>query len=294
MHVIAAKAVAFGEALRPEFKEYQAQVIKNAQALAEPADEGWPRHRHRRHRHPSDAGRPAPPKGVKGNAHRKRPSAAPISPATRTASPSTRKSPRSPRASGWAAPRAPPAASASRSSARSATGSPRWSTALPPMVKTATRRSRPRSAPRSRPFAHASRSIRGSDPPSQAVSPATILQPPAVRGRFVMTAGVLMSGSSRRLPLGNMMNRDRTDARCCSPTRDHPELSRRGRARNPRLHARLDRPRRQAALFSYTATFAAYFFTLWLAVQAWPVWWLVTPLIVVNALAGCASLRAAA
>ncbi|WP_209427129.1 serine hydroxymethyltransferase [Pararhodobacter sp. SW119] len=35
MHVIAAKAVAFGEALRPEFKTYQAQVVKNAQALAE-------------------------------------------------------------------------------------------------------------------------------------------------------------------------------------------------------------------------------------------------------------------
>jgi glycine hydroxymethyltransferase len=35
MHVIAAKAVAFGEALRPEFKDYQAQVIANAQALAD-------------------------------------------------------------------------------------------------------------------------------------------------------------------------------------------------------------------------------------------------------------------
>ncbi|MDZ7909690.1 MAG: serine hydroxymethyltransferase [Gemmobacter sp.] len=35
MHVIAAKAVAFGEALRPEFKEYQPQVVKNAQALAD-------------------------------------------------------------------------------------------------------------------------------------------------------------------------------------------------------------------------------------------------------------------
>ncbi|MFO7985748.1 MAG: serine hydroxymethyltransferase [Desulfatiglandaceae bacterium] len=35
MHVIAAKAVAFGEALRPEFKAYQVQVIKNAKALAE-------------------------------------------------------------------------------------------------------------------------------------------------------------------------------------------------------------------------------------------------------------------
>ena len=34
MHVIAAKAVAFLEALQPEFKTYQAQVIKNAQAMA--------------------------------------------------------------------------------------------------------------------------------------------------------------------------------------------------------------------------------------------------------------------
>ena len=33
-HVVAAKAVAFGEALKPEFKTYCAQVIKNAQALA--------------------------------------------------------------------------------------------------------------------------------------------------------------------------------------------------------------------------------------------------------------------
>ena len=35
MHVIAAKAVAFGEALQPEFKEYAKQVIVNAQTLAE-------------------------------------------------------------------------------------------------------------------------------------------------------------------------------------------------------------------------------------------------------------------
>ena len=33
MHIIAAKAVCFGEALQPEFKEYQAQVVKNAKAL---------------------------------------------------------------------------------------------------------------------------------------------------------------------------------------------------------------------------------------------------------------------
>jgi len=35
MHVIAAKAVAFGEALRPEFKTYMKQVVSNAQALSD-------------------------------------------------------------------------------------------------------------------------------------------------------------------------------------------------------------------------------------------------------------------
>ena len=35
MHVIAAKAVAFGEALRPEFRAYQQSVVSNAQALAD-------------------------------------------------------------------------------------------------------------------------------------------------------------------------------------------------------------------------------------------------------------------
>lgn len=35
MHVIAGKAVAFGEALQPEFKEYAAQVVKNAKVLGE-------------------------------------------------------------------------------------------------------------------------------------------------------------------------------------------------------------------------------------------------------------------
>ncbi len=35
MHAIAAKAVAFGEALRPEFRDYQKQVLKNAQVMAE-------------------------------------------------------------------------------------------------------------------------------------------------------------------------------------------------------------------------------------------------------------------
>lgn len=35
MHVIAGKAVCFGEALKPEFKEYQKQIIKNAKKLSE-------------------------------------------------------------------------------------------------------------------------------------------------------------------------------------------------------------------------------------------------------------------
>jgi glycine hydroxymethyltransferase len=34
-HVIAAKAVAFAEALRPEFKDYQRRIVENAQVLAE-------------------------------------------------------------------------------------------------------------------------------------------------------------------------------------------------------------------------------------------------------------------
>lgn len=42
MHIIAAKAVCLGEALKPEFKTYQEQVIKNAKALADALiDEGF-------------------------------------------------------------------------------------------------------------------------------------------------------------------------------------------------------------------------------------------------------------
>lgn len=42
MHVIAAKAVSFKEALDPSFKEYQSQVVKNARALAEGLiSRGW-------------------------------------------------------------------------------------------------------------------------------------------------------------------------------------------------------------------------------------------------------------
>jgi glycine hydroxymethyltransferase len=34
MHIIAGKAVCFGEALKPEFKEYQTQIVKNSATLA--------------------------------------------------------------------------------------------------------------------------------------------------------------------------------------------------------------------------------------------------------------------
>ncbi|MEZ5303845.1 MAG: serine hydroxymethyltransferase [Verrucomicrobiales bacterium] len=59
MHVIAAKAVCFGEALRTEFKTYQEQVVKNASLLASGRLPRVP-HRLRRHRQPPDDGGPAP------------------------------------------------------------------------------------------------------------------------------------------------------------------------------------------------------------------------------------------
>ncbi|MDR2425705.1 MAG: serine hydroxymethyltransferase [Endomicrobium sp.] len=40
MHVIAAKAVAFGEALKPEFREYQKQVLANTKKIAETLEKG--------------------------------------------------------------------------------------------------------------------------------------------------------------------------------------------------------------------------------------------------------------
>src|SRR5204862_4185169 len=39
VHIVAAKAVAFAEALTPEFREYQAQIIRNAKALAQAVGE---------------------------------------------------------------------------------------------------------------------------------------------------------------------------------------------------------------------------------------------------------------
>ncbi len=119
MHVIAAKAVAFKEALQPEFKAYARQVVANARTLAATLIEHGLDGRFRRHRQPPDAGRPA-----QEERHRQagggRGSAAPTSPATRTASRSIPKSRSSPPASGSARRPAPRAASARPSSARSA------------------------------------------------------------------------------------------------------------------------------------------------------------------------------
>ena len=97
MHIITAKAVAFGEAMKPEFKTYQEQVLKNAQALAA-ADGAGLRSGLRRHGQPPDAGGSAP----RPTSPARRWSAAwtrSISPSTRTPSPTTRRSPSSPPAS---------------------------------------------------------------------------------------------------------------------------------------------------------------------------------------------------
>ena len=59
-HIIAAKAVCFGEALKPEFRDYQHRIVRNARALADALlAEGFDLVV-RRNRQPSDAGRSAP------------------------------------------------------------------------------------------------------------------------------------------------------------------------------------------------------------------------------------------
>ena len=60
MHVIAAKAVCFHEALQPQFREYQRQVVVNAKALAAGIGQTRLSHRLRRHRQPPDACRSSP------------------------------------------------------------------------------------------------------------------------------------------------------------------------------------------------------------------------------------------
>ena len=118
MHVIAAKAVALGEALRPEFKVYAKNVVENARALAETLKSagfeivsgGTDNHLMLVDLRPKSLQRQRVGEGAR---------AAPASPATRTASPTIRRSRSSPPASGWARRPAPRAASALPSSARS-------------------------------------------------------------------------------------------------------------------------------------------------------------------------------
>ena len=119
MHVIAAKAVAFGEALRPSFKALRPERGGERQGAGRDAEIQGLRHRLRRHRHASHAGRSAAEEPDRQGRRSWR-SAAPTSPATRTASRSTRRSRRSPRASASARRPAPRAASASPNSRRSA------------------------------------------------------------------------------------------------------------------------------------------------------------------------------
>ncbi len=58
MHVIAAKAVAFGEALRPDFKLYAKNVVENAKAMAEALMASGLQDRFGRHGHAPHAGGP--------------------------------------------------------------------------------------------------------------------------------------------------------------------------------------------------------------------------------------------
>ena len=60
MHVIAAKAVCFHEALQPQFRDYQRQVVINAKALAAGLTKHGLPHHQRRHRQSFDAGRSSP------------------------------------------------------------------------------------------------------------------------------------------------------------------------------------------------------------------------------------------
>lgn len=157
MHVIAAKAVAFGEALRPEFKAYAHAVVANAKALAETL---------RSHGFDLVTGGTdnhlmlvdLRPKNLTGKASEAS-WGGPSSPATRTAFPSTRRSPSSPPASASAPRPAPRAASASPSSGALAISSPRRWTASPgPIPRRAMPRSKRPSARRSKTSPRASRS----------------------------------------------------------------------------------------------------------------------------------------
>ena len=111
-HIIAAKAVCFGEALKPEFKAYAQQIVKNAKVLAEELVKAGLPSGLRRHGQPPAAWwtcgtSTSPARSLSGDWTRFR------SPSTKTPSPMTRRSPLSPAASGWVLPPSPPVASRS-------------------------------------------------------------------------------------------------------------------------------------------------------------------------------------
>ena len=118
MHVIAAKAVAFGEALQPEFSAYARAVVENAKAMGEVlASSGFDLVSGGTDTHLLLVD--LRPKKLTGNVVEKALGRA-TSPSTRTACRSIRRSPPSRRASASVRRPAPRAASASPSSAASA------------------------------------------------------------------------------------------------------------------------------------------------------------------------------
>ena len=109
MHVIAAKAVAFKEALEPEFKAYQEQVVKNAQAMAKTIiARGYKIVSGGTQNHLMLVDMIG--KDVSGKGQAEKPRARRTSPSTRTRCRTTRASPSSPAACASAPRRSPPAA----------------------------------------------------------------------------------------------------------------------------------------------------------------------------------------
>ena len=117
-HIIAAKAVAFGEALTPDFARYAKQVVANAQTLAEEliargfaiVSGGTDTHLMLVDLRPEEPHR---------EGRRRRFSIAPASRSTRTPSPTIPSRPSSPAASAWGRRRSPPGAWAGAKCGRS-------------------------------------------------------------------------------------------------------------------------------------------------------------------------------
>ena len=233
MHVIAAKAVAFGEALRPEFKAYAAQVVKNAQAMADQLMKGGidivsggtdnhlmladlrPKKRDRQGRR----GRAGP------GAHHLQQERRAVRPGK--ALRDLGHPPRHPR-------RHHPRLRARPSSARSPTGSSRSSTGWPPMATRAMPRSRPKvrggSGGALRPLPAVSEPLRAAPCPAANVSSRHADRPAgaADRARAVRLGPQL--GRYRPPSLGRAAgDRGRPAQPCRQPLGRQPRLRRHGR-----------------------------------------------------------------